>query len=82
MKRFGIPVLLSAVYVFLMVLVFSSEFGQNNSFFLPDQKTDQAEVIPENTDTSKTATTPIPPFRGFTKLVSQGREAAAAHRSH
>ena len=37
MKRFGLPILLSAVYVGLLLLVFSSDFSKEHSFLLPKE---------------------------------------------
>ena len=80
MKRFGIPALLSVVYVGLLVLIFSSKFGQENSFFFSTQanvqedlKTDAPliETVPE-TDTALEKT----------PAISQGEEAGAAPESY
>ncbi len=39
MKRIGYPVLITAAYIALLILVFSSEFGQKNNFLFPEQET-------------------------------------------
>jgi hypothetical protein len=35
MKRFGLPILLSACYAGLLFLIFSSDFSKEHSFLLP-----------------------------------------------
>ena len=52
MKRFGYPVLLSAVYVTAMILLFSSNYSKENSFLYPTAPADSllaepAESSPE-----------------------------------
>ncbi|HHG84984.1 MAG TPA: hypothetical protein ENJ82_09580 [Bacteroidetes bacterium] len=49
MKRFGIPILLSLVYVCLMIFVFSSDFGQKNSFLFENNKVVESDKVEENT---------------------------------
>ncbi len=36
MKRYGLPVLLSAIYVTAMFFVFSSDYSKENTFLYPD----------------------------------------------
>ena len=37
MRRFGLPILLSACYAGLLLLVFNSDFGRENSFLLREE---------------------------------------------
>lgn len=79
MKRFGIPALLSVVYVGLLVLVFSSEFGQTNSFFFSNQT-----KVAEDTPTTPPVLEAVPDQDSLPKeapAISQGEEAGAGPES-
>lgn len=44
MKRFGLPILLSAIYVTVMLLVFSSDYSKENTFLYPDNVQEVADI--------------------------------------
>ncbi len=46
MKRFGYPVLLSAVYVTAMILLFSSNYSKEHTFLYPDAPADSLLAEP------------------------------------
>lgn len=45
MKQFGLPALLSTAYVSVLFLLFSSDFGKENTFLIPDEAVDSTEAV-------------------------------------
>ena len=53
MRRFGIPILLCSAYIFIMLLVFSTDFGQQSTLFFPkDQAVSQIDRSDADAETT------------------------------
>ncbi|MEM0996860.1 MAG: hypothetical protein AAGN35_07270 [Bacteroidota bacterium] len=80
MKRFGIPVLLSAAYLALILLVFSSKYGQERESFFPPPL-NQVEITHEPSASPPPAIE-LPPETSVPAPETGEAEASQTNGSH